>query len=91
MGSFQTFFDSRHWSTCPGRSLTGIYCVAPKNKAQKMSMSTFLADESERPENLDDKGGLLTNLGLGSWADEMEDMPLPCTLDSIAIEITESC
>lgn len=56
-----------------------------------MSMSTFLADESERPENLDDKGGLLTNLGLGSWADEMEDMPLPCTLDSIAIEITESC
>ncbi|OQE04401.1 hypothetical protein PENVUL_c033G05731 [Penicillium vulpinum] len=34
--------------------------MAPKNKAQKMSMSTFLADES-----------------LGSWADEMEDMPLP--------------
>ncbi|KAJ6184068.1 hypothetical protein N7519_005369 [Penicillium mononematosum] len=36
--------------------------MAPKNKAQKMSMSTFLADES-----------------LGSWADEMEDMPLPST------------
>ncbi|KAJ5940230.1 Translation initiation factor 4B [Penicillium verrucosum] len=37
--------------------------MAPKNKAQKMSMSTFLADES-----------------LGSWADEMEDMPLPSTV-----------
>ncbi|RHZ44180.1 translation initiation factor 4B, partial [Aspergillus thermomutatus] len=35
--------------------------MAPaKQKAQKMSISTFLADES-----------------LGSWADEMEDMPLP--------------
>ncbi|EKV16145.1 Translation initiation factor 4B [Penicillium digitatum Pd1] len=36
--------------------------MAPKVKAQKMSVSTFLADES-----------------LGSWADEMEDMPLPST------------
>ncbi|KAJ5568183.1 hypothetical protein N7450_010669 [Penicillium hetheringtonii] len=35
--------------------------MAPaKSKAQKMSIGTFLADES-----------------LGSWADEMEDMPLP--------------
>ncbi|KAF4164502.1 hypothetical protein CNMCM6936_008996 [Aspergillus lentulus] len=35
--------------------------MAPaKQKAQKMSIGTFLADES-----------------LGSWADEMEDMPLP--------------
>lgn len=34
--------------------------MAPKQKAQKMSIGTFLADEN-----------------LGSWADEMEDMPLP--------------
>ncbi|KAI9039625.1 translation initiation factor 4B [Aspergillus affinis] len=35
--------------------------MAPgKQKAQKMSISTFLADEN-----------------LGSWADEMEDMPMP--------------
>ncbi|KAB8277762.1 hypothetical protein BDV30DRAFT_183436 [Aspergillus minisclerotigenes] len=34
--------------------------MAPKQKAQKMSISTFLADEN-----------------FGSWADEMDDMPLP--------------
>ncbi|KAL1965743.1 hypothetical protein VTN77DRAFT_5243 [Rasamsonia byssochlamydoides] len=34
--------------------------MAPKQKAQKMSIGTFLADEN-----------------FGSWADEMEDMPLP--------------
>ncbi|KAF4963179.1 hypothetical protein F66182_18140, partial [Fusarium sp. NRRL 66182] len=32
----------------------------PKQKAQKMSLGNFLADEN-----------------FGSWADEMEDMPLP--------------
>ncbi|KAL1956411.1 hypothetical protein VTO42DRAFT_7297 [Malbranchea cinnamomea] len=37
--------------------------MAPaKQKAQKMSIGTFLADET-----------------LGSWADEMDDMPLPST------------
>ncbi|ODM19524.1 hypothetical protein SI65_04508 [Aspergillus cristatus] len=35
--------------------------MAPsKQKAQKMSIGTFLADET-----------------LGSWADEMDDLPLP--------------
>ncbi|PCH01334.1 Nucleotide-binding, alpha-beta plait [Penicillium occitanis (nom. inval.)] len=34
--------------------------MAPKQKAQKMSLGNFLADEN-----------------FGSWADEMEDMPLP--------------
>ncbi|KAL1973198.1 hypothetical protein VTN31DRAFT_6740 [Thermomyces dupontii] len=34
--------------------------MAPKQKPQKMSIGSFLADES-----------------LGSWADEMEDVPLP--------------
>ncbi|KAJ5121582.1 uncharacterized protein N7515_009543 [Penicillium bovifimosum] len=41
--------------------------MAPKSKAQKMSVSTFLADES-----------------LGSWADEMEDMPLSSTTQPLS-------
>ncbi|KAJ9268833.1 hypothetical protein DTO212C5_5034 [Paecilomyces variotii] len=41
--------------------------MAPaKPKAQKMSISTFLADES-----------------LGSWADEMDDVPLPAAPSSL--------
>ncbi|KAJ5423447.1 Nucleotide-binding alpha-beta plait [Penicillium cf. griseofulvum] len=47
--------------------------MAPKNKAQKMSMSTFLADES-----------------LGSWADEMEDMPLPSSIPAFDIYLRPS-
>ncbi|OJJ37562.1 hypothetical protein ASPWEDRAFT_738712 [Aspergillus wentii DTO 134E9] len=40
--------------------LTAIAPAPSKQKAQKMSMGAFLADEN-----------------FGSWADEMEDMPLP--------------
>lgn len=41
--------------TLHGRPLTVLYYLAPKNKAQKMSMSSFLNDESEQLKNSNDK------------------------------------
>lgn len=65
--------------------LTGLVIAPPKQKAQKMSIGTFLADESKwekkkkkvSRETEWDRMSVLTILALGSWADEMDDLPLP--------------
>lgn len=63
--------------------LTGLVIAPPKQKAQKMSIGTFLADESKwekkkvSRETEWDWISVLTILALGSWADEMDDLPLP--------------
>lgn len=42
-----------------------------------MPLGVFLQDESKAPTLNDLRSA--DNIDYGSWADEMEDMPLPCT------------
>ena len=61
-----------------------ILSTAPKKdkKAQKMQLGEFLTDTCELlhqfGDDLDWKSKINTTVALGSWADEMEDMPVAC-------------
>ncbi|KAL8767008.1 MAG: hypothetical protein Q9209_006362 [Squamulea sp. 1 TL-2023] len=67
--------------------------MAPKQKGQKMDLGTFLTDTCMPLKPPPARAGLaqwiLTfAVALGSWADEMEDMPMPCNTvdDTLKVE-----